>query len=68
MIFLLDDFHNIHTVRLPETNLKLSVATHMVSSLLEVHTTVPAVVLPSMASKIHSTSTVTIKGINNNNV
>lgn len=31
MIYLLDDFHNVQTVRLPGTNMKLSFATHMAS-------------------------------------
>ena len=35
MVLLLDDFHNIHTVRMPD-NLKLSKATHMASVLLDI--------------------------------
>jgi len=46
MINLLDDFHNILTIRMP-SDLKLSIATHMASSLLDVHPSVPAVEIPS---------------------
>jgi len=30
MIYLLDDFHKIQTVRLPGANMKLSLATHSI--------------------------------------
>ena len=36
MVLLLDDFHNIQTVRIPD-NLKLSKAMHMASAILVVH-------------------------------
>lgn len=47
MIYLLDDFHNIQTVRLPGANMKLSLATHMASNLLDIHQRVPAILIPS---------------------
>ena len=53
MVNLLDDFHNILTVHLP-SNLKLSVATHMTSSLVDIHLTVPAVTLPANKGMQHS--------------
>ena len=40
MVLLLDDFHNIHTVRMPD-NLKLSKATRMASVLLDIHLEIP---------------------------
>ncbi|XP_048583972.1 uncharacterized protein LOC125563143 [Nematostella vectensis] len=46
IVQLLDDFHNILTVRLP-TNLKLSLATHMASGLLDIHPSIPAVPIPT---------------------
>lgn len=52
MVLLLDDFHNIHTVRMSD-NLKLSKATHMASVLLDIHLEIPAVKNPT-----HSVSTV----------
>ena len=42
MILLMDDFHNVHTIRMPD-NLKLSKATHMASVLLDIHLEIPAV-------------------------
>ena len=62
MIYLLDDFHNIQTVRLPGANMKLSLATHMASNLLDIHQRVPAILLPSDKSKIHRIVTVNCKG------
>ena len=64
MIYLLDDFHNIQTVRLPGANMKLSLATHMASNLLDIHQSVPAILLPSDKSKIHRIVTVNCKGQN----
>ena len=55
MINLLDDFHNILTVRQP-SNLKLSIAKHMTSSLLDIHPTVPAINLPSSRNQHSSVS------------
>lgn len=52
IVNLLDDFHNILTIRLP-TQLKLSVATHMASSLLDMHPKVQAIPVPSR-EKRHS--------------
>ena len=37
MICLLNDFHNIQTVRLPGADMKLSLATHMASNLSKIH-------------------------------
>ena len=53
MIYLLDDFHNIQTVRLPGANMKLSLATHMASNLLDIHQNVPAILLPSNIVTVH---------------
>lgn len=53
MIYLLDDFHNIQTVRLPGATMKLSLATHMASNLLDIQQSVPAILLPSDKSQIH---------------
>jgi len=64
MIYLLDDFHNIQTVRLPGATMKLSLATHMASNLLDIHQSVPAILLPSNKSKIHRIVTVNCKGQN----
>ena len=65
MIYLLDDsFHNIQTVRLPGANMKLSLATHMASNLLDIHQSVPAILLPPDKSKIHRIVTVNCKGQN----
>ncbi|XP_048581679.1 uncharacterized protein LOC116607138 [Nematostella vectensis] len=58
IVQLLDDFHNILTVRLP-TNLKLSLATHMASGLLDIHPSIPAVPIPTRDTK-HSQVIVTI--------
>ena len=53
IVNLLDDFHNIVTIRLP-TQLKLSVATHMASSLLDMHPKVQAIPVPTSREKTHS--------------
>lgn len=60
MVFLLDDFHNIHTVRMPD-NLKLSKATHMASALLDVHLDIPAI-KKSNATSVHSVTKITYRG------
>ena len=60
MVHLLDDFHNIRTVRLP-TNLKLSIASHMVSSLLDIHN-IPAIKLPGNPANTHSQAKVLKNG------
>lgn len=60
MVFLLDDFHNVHTIRMPN-NLKLSKATHMASALCDIHLEIPAIEGGS-TSHIHSATKVTIKG------
>lgn len=62
MIYLLDDFHNIQTVRLPGDNMKLSLATHMASNLVDIHDKVPAVPLPYDRKNIHRIITVDWKG------
>lgn len=60
IISLLDDYHNIYTVKMP-TQLKLSIATHMASSLLDIFETGPsAIPLPQNRSKIHSSPSVVI--------
>lgn len=64
MIYLLDDFHNIQTIRLPGANMKLSLATHMASNLLDIQLTVPAILLPPDKSKIHRIVTISSKGEN----
>ena len=60
MILLLDDFHNIHTIRMPD-NLKLSKATHMASVLLDIHLEIPAVKKPN-AQCVHSVLKITFRG------
>ena len=60
IISLLDDYHNIYTVKMP-TQLKLSIATHMASSLLDIFETGPsAIPLPQNRSKIHGSPSVVI--------
>ncbi|KAK3745427.1 hypothetical protein QZH41_010251 [Actinostola sp. cb2023] len=61
MILLLDDFHAIYTIRMPD-NLKLSRATHMASSLLDIHDSITAVKIPSSRDTMHSQAMCTIKG------
>ena len=52
MILPLDDFHNINAIRLP-TKLML-VAVHMGSSLVDIHSTIPALCIPDKKELIHS--------------
>lgn len=61
MVNLLDDFHNILTIKLP-SELKLSVATHMASSLLDIHQNIPAVHLPLKRGSQHSSVQVKVSG------
>ena len=63
MIYLLDDFHNIQTIRLPGDNMKLSLATHMASNLVDIHHQVPAISLPYDKKKVHRIVTVNWKGV-----
>ncbi len=58
MIYLLDDFHNIHSVWLPGDNMKLSLATHM----LDIYQDVPAIPFPCDRKKIHRIVTFNWKG------
>jgi hypothetical protein len=60
MVLLLDDFHNINTIRLP-TQLMLSVAVHMASSLVDIHNTIPALFAPEKKETIHSSATIKLK-------
>lgn len=62
MICSLDNFHNIQTVRPPGDNMKLSLATHMASYLVDIHDKVPAVPLPYDRKNIHRIITVDWKG------
>ncbi|KAL9977170.1 hypothetical protein ACROYT_G014548 [Oculina patagonica] len=57
MRYLLDDFHNIHSVWLPGNNMKLSLATHMPSNLLDVYQDVPAIPLHCDKKKGHTVVT-----------
>lgn len=45
MIFMLDDYHNIHAKKVPQ-KLGTLTAVHMASSLLDIHMSVPAVSKP----------------------
>lgn len=65
MVNLLDDFHNILTIRLP-SELKLSVATHMASSLLDIHQNISAVHLPLKRGSQHSSVQVKVSGTERN--
>ena len=67
MVHLLDDFHNIQTIKHP-TSLKLSAASHMASNLLDIQN-IPAIPLPKSQDNRHSMvlvhkedSTITCKG------
>ncbi len=67
MVHLLDDFHNIQTIKHP-TSLKLSAACHMASNLLDIQN-IPAIPLPKGQDNRHSMvlvhkedSTITCKG------
>ena len=62
MIYLLDDFHNIQTVRIPGEQMKLSIATHMASNLLDIHDNVPAIPLPCDRKNVHRVVTINWKG------
>ena len=52
MVNLIDDFHNIQTIKLP-TSLKLSSASHMASNLLDIQN-IPAIPLPESQDNRHS--------------
>lgn len=53
MILLLDDFHNIHVIRQPDTT-TTSQAIHMASCLVDVHDTLPAIRIPDATNvKLH---------------
>ena len=52
MVHLLDDFHNIQTIKRP-TSVKLSVASHMASNLLDIQK-IPAIPLPKRQDNRHS--------------
>ena len=58
IIFMLDDFHNIHGVKVP-TKLKTSKVCHMASCLTDVHQTVPAV---KPTNTLHRNVTVCVRG------
>ena len=60
MLLLLDDIHNIYTVRMPD-NLKLSKATHMASVLLDIHLEILAVKKPNPQC-VHSVLKITFRG------
>ncbi|XP_048588988.1 uncharacterized protein LOC116621555 isoform X2 [Nematostella vectensis] len=62
MLFI-DDFHNIHTVRLPGSDMKLSVATHMTSSLLDIHPSIKAPKMPRSIDAVHCSPYVSMNGI-----
>ena len=64
MIYLLDDFHNIQTIRLPGANMKLSLAIHMASNMLHIQLSVPGILLPVDKTKVHGTVAVNVKGQN----
>ena len=58
----MDDFHNIYNIR-TSTDLKLSLPTHMASSLLDIFVPAPhAIPLPDDKTKAHSQVTVVING------
>ena len=60
MVLLLDDFHNINTIRLPN-QLTLSVAVHMASSLVDIHSSIPALHVPAKREMIHSLATIEVE-------
>jgi len=63
MIYLLDDFHNIQTIRLQAgANMKLSLATHMASNMLDIQLSIPGIFLPVDKTKVHRIVTVNVKG------
>ena len=53
MVNLIDDFHNIQSIKQP-TNLKLSAASHMASNLLDIQSNIPAIPLPQNCENRHS--------------
>lgn len=65
MVYLLDDFHVIQTVKVPGPNLKLSLAKHMASNMLDIQNTVPAIPLP-IEKKQHRIVTVNVNGEDRN--
>ena len=60
MVLLLNDFCNIHTVRMPD-NLKLAKATHMASVLLDIHLETPPVEKPNPQC-VHKVLKITFRG------
>jgi len=60
MIFMLDDYHNIHAKKVPQ-KLRPSTAVHMASSLLDIHMSVPVVSKTSQAP-LHRPVPVFIEG------
>ena len=62
MIYLLGDFHYIQTVRLTGDYMKLSLATHMASNLVDIHDKVLAVPFSYDRKNIHRIITVDWKG------
>ena len=60
MVLLLDDFHNIHTVKMPD-NLKLSKAIHVASVLFDIHLEIP-VVQKNQPTCVHSVLKITFRG------
>ena len=57
---MLDDFHNIHGVKVP-TNLATSKVYHMASSVIEIHPTVPAIQSNGITS-LHRPVTISKRG------
>ena len=51
-IFLIDDFHNIHTIRQPDTT-TTSQAVHMASCLLDIQKSIPAIKIPGSNVSLH---------------
>lgn len=62
MIYLLGDFHYIQTMRLTGDYMKLSLATHMASNLVDIHDKVLAVPFSYDRKNIHRIITVDWKG------
>ena len=60
IINMLDDFHNIHGIKVP-TNLTTSTVYHMASSVVDVHSTVPAI-QPEGTTPLHRPVTVSKRG------
>ena len=60
MILMIDDYHNIHTKKVP-TQLITSSAVHMASCLVDIHPTIMAVARP-LHTPIHRVVQITIKG------